>query len=113
MLQVPAQHDLRGGLAVRGGDRGDGRVVEDAAAVSPQPRVERDAADRRPRLGQDAVLGVGRLHVGLGEVGVQLDLVHRRHHLGLLEQRARWWGMKLLTPMARTWPSASSRSSAR
>ena len=37
--------------------------------------VEGDAADRRPRLGDDAVLGAEVLHLALLEVGVDLDLV--------------------------------------
>ena len=75
--------------------------------------VEGDAADRRPRLGEDAVLGVGGLDVGLGEVGVHLDLVDRRDDASRARAaRSRWSTMKLLTPMARTLPSASSVSSA-
>jgi hypothetical protein len=35
-------------------------------------------------LGHDAVLGVERLHLGLLEVGVQLDLVDGGDDLGLL-----------------------------
>jgi hypothetical protein len=38
-------------------------------------------------LRQDAVLGVGVLHVGLGEVRVQLDLVDGGDDVRLLEQR--------------------------
>jgi hypothetical protein len=37
-------------------------------------------------LGHDAVLGVERLHLGLLEVGVQLDLVNGGDDLGLIEQ---------------------------
>src|SRR2546430_10453298 len=43
-LQVPADHDLRWGLAVGAGDRGDGRVVERAG---PGPAVAGDAAEDR------------------------------------------------------------------
>ena len=32
------------------------------------------------------MLGVGGLHLRLGEVGVQLDLVHRGHDVGAGEQ---------------------------
>jgi hypothetical protein len=39
------------------------------------------------RLGQDAVLGAERLNVGLGEVGVLLELVDRRHYRCSAEQR--------------------------
>ena len=63
---------------------------------------------------QDAVLGAERLHLALGEVGVHLDLVHRGHDRRVRRAaRVRWSTMKLLTPMARTLPSASSVSSAR
>ena len=86
LLDVPAQHDLGRALAVAFGDGCDGLVVHHAAALVAPPRVERDSADRRPRLREDAVLGVGALHVGLGEVGVQLDLVHGRNDGRGLEQ---------------------------
>jgi carbonic anhydrase/acetyltransferase-like protein (isoleucine patch superfamily) len=76
-LQVPADHHLRRGLAVGGGDRSDGRVVEGAG---PGTAVAGDAADRRPGLGEDAVAGVRGLHGRLGEVRVHLDLVDRGHH---------------------------------
>ena len=59
------------------------------------------------------MLGVGPLHVGLREVRVQLDLVERRDDVGLRRAAsARWCGMKLLTPIARTRPSAYSASRA-
>jgi hypothetical protein len=48
--------------------------------------VEGDAADRRPRLAEDAVLLPEGLHVGLGEVRVLLDLVDRRDDRRLFEQ---------------------------
>ena len=48
--------------------------------------VEGDAADGRPRLGQDAVLGAERLDLALLEVGVHLDLVDRGHDGRLLQQ---------------------------
>ena len=48
--------------------------------------VERDTADRCPRLVEDAVLVVEREQLRLPEVGVDLDLVDRRHHLGLGQQ---------------------------
>ena len=52
--------------------------------------VERDAADRRPRLGEDAVLRRrSAWSVGLREVRVQLDLVDRRDDVGAVEQPAR------------------------
>ena len=110
LLKVPAQHHLGRGLAVRGGDLSDGRVLE-GAAVGSVP-VEGDAADRRPGLGEDAVLGVDREQRGLAEVGVDLDLVDRGHHGCRVRSRARWSGMKLLTPIARTLPSARRVSSA-
>ena len=49
--------------------------------------VERDATDRRPRLGEDAVLGAELLHLALREVRVHLDLVHRGHHRRGVQQR--------------------------
>ena len=49
--------------------------------------VERDTADWRPRLGDDAVLGAEGLDVGLDEVGVDLDLVDGRDDLSAVKQR--------------------------
>jgi hypothetical protein len=48
--------------------------------------VERDAADRRPRLGEDAVLDAEGLDVRLGEVRMLLDLVDRGDDRGPVEQ---------------------------
>ena len=84
LLEVPAQHHLRRRLAVRRRDRADGRVLEGAPVLARA--VERDAADRRPGLVQDAVLVVDGEYLGLPEVGVHLDLVHRGHDRGLVEQ---------------------------
>lgn len=50
--------------------------------------VEGDPADRRPSLGEDAVLGTEVLHLSLREVGVDLDLVDRRHHRRAVGQPA-------------------------
>ena len=108
LLEVPAQHHLRRRLAVRLGDPGDGRVFERAGVLAVA--VEGDAADRRPGLGEDAVLGVERLDLGLLEVRVDLDLVDRRaRRRGVEQLRSRWSTMKLLTPIARTLPSAEQR----
>ena len=65
------------------GDLEERRVVEGAPLAAA---VGGDAADGRPGLGQDAVLGVDALQRGLLEVGVDLDLVHRRHDRGLGQQ---------------------------
>ena len=90
----------------------DHRILQGAGVLAVA--VERDPADRRPGLGQDAVLGTQGLHLPLLEVRVQLDLVHRRHHRWPYSSRVvRWSTMKLLTPIARTFPSASSVSNAR
>src|SRR3954468_3002613 len=75
-LDVPAQHDLRGGLVVRLGDAGHDRVVEQPVA-SPE---------RAPRLGDDAVPVVELARLLLREPRVQLDLVDRRHDRRLAEQ---------------------------
>ena len=85
MLEAPAQHHLGGALAVRLGDLADHRVLEGAGVLAVA--VEGDAADRRPGLGEDAVLGAEGLDLGLDEVGVHLDLVDRRDDLGAVEQR--------------------------
>jgi hypothetical protein len=84
LLQVPAQHHLRGRLAVCGGDLADHRVLQSRAVGTVA--VERYSADGRPGLVEDAVLAVKCEQLGLPEVGVDLDLVDRRHHLGLGQQ---------------------------
>jgi hypothetical protein len=61
-------------------------------------------------LRDDAVLGVRGEDVGLAEVGVHLDLVDGGDDGRGVEGRARWSGVKLLTPMARTFPSVRSVS---
>ena len=56
MLHVPAKNDLRGCLAVLGGDVDDGRMLErilDGARVG-RP-VDVDTAERRPGLGGNSV----------------------------------------------------------
>jgi hypothetical protein len=58
LLQVPAQHHLSGRLAVLARDLQQRRVLECALLAAP---VGGDAADGRPGMGQDAVLGVHAL----------------------------------------------------
>ena len=86
LLQVPAEHDLGGRLAVLLRDLEQGLVLEGALLAVP---VKRDAADGRPRLGNDAVGGVRANDVALLEVGVHLDLVDRGDDLRGLKQRVR------------------------
>ena len=112
LLQVPPQHHLRWRLAVRLGDILDRRVVKGATGAPVAP-VDGDPADRRPRLCHGPLGLVLPLDVRLLEVGVDLDLVDGRHDLRAFPSARRWDGMKLLTPIARTRPSARSRSSAR
>ena len=77
LLEVPAQHDLGIGLAELRADRRDDGIAERvlAGAIAP-PGMERDATDGRSGLGDDAARGVVRLVLLLGEVRMQLDLVH-------------------------------------
>src|SRR3954471_7135854 len=75
-LDVPAQHDLRGGLVVFLRDAGHDRIVEQPVA----------APERAPRLGDDAVPVVELARLLLREPRVQLDLVDRGHHRRLAEQ---------------------------
>jgi hypothetical protein len=63
----PAEHDLRDRAPDPLRDPGEIRVVEHLAL-----------RDRRPRLGRDAVLASVRGDLAVLEVGMQLDLVHRR-----------------------------------
>src|SRR3954453_2807597 len=64
-LDVPAQHDLRGGLVVRLRDSGHDRIVKHPVA----------APERTPRFGDDAVPIVELPRLLLREPRVQLDLV--------------------------------------
>src|SRR4051812_19997746 len=54
VLDAPAEHHLGRGLAVRLGDLRDDGVPQRAGVLALA--VEGDAADRRPRLGEDAAL---------------------------------------------------------
>jgi hypothetical protein len=83
-LDVPAKHDLCRGLPVGLRDAEDHRVLQGAAVAAVA--VERDPADRRPRLGADAVLGAECLDRPLLEVGMQLDLVDRRNDAGRVQE---------------------------
>src|SRR3954452_25168752 len=76
-LDVPADDDLAGGAVVRLGDAGDHRVVEDRAL-----------RERAPRLGDDPELGVDAPQLRLLEARMQLDLVARRRHAGLVDDPA-------------------------
>ena len=62
-----------------------GPGVRPTARRSRRPPGRRALAlgDRRPRLGDDAVLAAVGAHLLVAEVGVHLDLVHRGHHVGL------------------------------
>ena len=61
VLDVPAQDDLRRGLAELGGQVGDHRVFQHVLRRAGVGRVvDVHAADRRPRLGDDAMIGVRR-----------------------------------------------------
>ena len=70
------------------------------------------AADRRPGLGDDAVRGMRRPHRQLRVVRVELDLVDGRHDPRARQELAEELRRVVAeTPIARTRPSASSRSS--
>ena len=71
-LDVPAQDDLGGRPAEPLGDVHDHRVVEHAAL-----------GDRRPRLGDDAVLAAVVVDLRVDQVRVQLDLVDRGDDVAL------------------------------
>src|SRR4051812_6478256 len=88
VLDVPAQDDLCGGLAVLGREMGDDRIGQRTTRLVGAGHVDQDAAERRPCLGDDAELGVNRAQRALLEVRVQLDLVDRRYHVGAVDQPA-------------------------
>jgi hypothetical protein len=87
VLEVPAEHDLCGCLAVPRGELDDGRVLE---RILDRVRVGRavavDAAERRPGLRNDAFGGVEVTKRLLGEKRVQLDLVDGRRDARLADQ---------------------------
>src|SRR5215207_3016321 len=62
VFDVPAQDDLGRGLAVLGREIGDDRIGQRATRLVGARHVDQDAAERRPRLGQDGQLGVGLAH---------------------------------------------------
>ena len=74
LLQVPADDDLRGRAADPRCDRGDGRIVQKAAA-----------AQRAPALCDDAEAFVHRPKRPLLQPRVQFDLVDRRDHAGRVD----------------------------
>src|SRR5215208_2307822 len=74
-LDVPPQNDLRRRLAHVISDPGDGGIVEHLALRY-----------WRPRFGGDAVILSVFSYGFVGEVGVYLDLVHRRYRVGLRGQ---------------------------
>src|SRR5215218_6966547 len=78
-FDVPAQDDLRRGLAVLGREIGDDRIGQRATRLVGARHVDQDAVERRPRLGQDGQLGVGLAHgewidriIGLENVTVEV-----------------------------------------
>jgi len=75
-LDVPAEYDLRRGLAMLDRDPGDHRVV---------PQLVARCTNRAVRLGDNAVGGVVRPALLPRRVGTQLNLVHVRRDTGLVE----------------------------
>src|SRR6478736_3401689 len=74
-LHVPAEHDLGRAAAVPPGQLDDDRVAERPALP-----------ERAPGLGDDVVAGVEAAQRRLLEVEVELDLVHGRDDVRLVEQ---------------------------
>src|SRR5215207_1185297 len=74
-LDVPPQNDLRRRLTDVIGDPGDGGIFEHLALRY-----------RRPRFGGDVVILSVLSHGFVGEIGVYLDLVHRRYRVCLRSQ---------------------------
>src|SRR5581483_6399047 len=70
VLDVPAEDDLRDRFADALGDLGQRRVTEHFALC-----------DRRPRLADDPVRPAVLVDFPVLEVRVELDLVHRGHHV--------------------------------
>lgn len=83
---MPTQHDLSGALAVNLGNLGQRRIAQEAHAVIAPARVEGDPANGRPRLRDDSVVSIGRLHGLLLEIRVKLNLVDSRDHVAFTQQ---------------------------
>ena len=60
---------------------------------------------RAPGFGGDAVALMEGAQLALRESGMQLDLVHRRRHAGILINRLRLASVKFDTPIERARPS--------
>ncbi|OEI69057.1 hypothetical protein Cus16_0887 [Curtobacterium sp. ER1/6] len=84
-LDVPAQDDLARRHPVRGG-RVEHRLLGEQFGLLRQ---------RAPALGDDAVLGVHLAELGLREVRVQLDLVHRGRDTGGVDDRLQVLGREV------------------
>lgn len=86
------------------------RIVERAVVAA---EVGGNPADRRPGLGQDAVLRVETLEGRLLEVRMHFDPVDGRHDGRFRKQATEVVGHEVADAMARTFPSACNFSSAR
>ena len=84
-LHVPAQHHLGGRAAVLLGEAGDDRVGEQVAALGERAHAS---------VAMPASV-LARADLVLLQVGVQLDLVDRRHDLGAVEQPAQVLGLEV------------------
>src|SRR5919107_3856970 len=93
-LNVPPQNDLRRRLAHVISDPGDGGIVEHLALRY-----------WRPRFGGDAVILSVFSHGFVGEVGVYLDLVHRRYRVGLRGQPLQVVDLEVGPPVRRATPA--------
>ena len=65
VLDVPTQHDLRGGLVVLGREPDDDRVSQRPVTLVATRHVDEDAADGRPGLREDDQIGMDSSQCGL------------------------------------------------
>ena len=113
VLQAPAQHHL-GGASCRGPARSAPITGSSRVLVCSPVAVEGDAADRRPGLGEDPAARHRMPGPPAGRSRGAARSGSRPEPPGVsVSSWSRWSTMKLLTPMARTLPSASRVSRAR
>ncbi len=103
LVQMPADDDLRRGLARAGRNVSHGRFSEHGGALTAQGAVALD---------QDAMVGVPVPDGHAVDSGDELDLVTAGATPVSPIRRSMWAGRKLDTPMNRTRPCACSSTSA-
>src|SRR5699024_8530702 len=98
LIKVPAQHDMGWCLSMSLGNLTDRRVFQRTCPIIAPAGIVCDSTNRIPRLVNDSMLTVSLLNATLAEVGVDLDLVDRRYHIGFSQQPLQVLGHKVADP---------------